>query len=331
MEEMTEIVSANLKEAQRRQKTWYDQTARERELEPGEEVLVLLPTSSNKLLAQWQGPYCVVRKVGKVNYEIDMPNKRKRRKVFHVNMFKKWYPPEATCFWTVEEVSESDEEESISTWKAECGVDPILTEQQKGQLLELFTVFEAVTDGRLGCTYACRHHIHTKHGSPVCQQPYHLPHVYKEAVEKEIELILKQGIIEPDSSEWASPIVIIKKKDDIIHLCVDYRRLNAMTQVDAYPMPRIDDILDQVGQARYITTLDLAKGYWQVPVAEEDHPKTAFITPRGLYQFKMMPFGLCGAPATFQRMMDQVIRGCTNFPVPTWMISLSSVQHGKTT
>ena len=82
MEEMTEIVSANLKEAQQRQKTWYDQTARERELEPGEKVLVLLPTSSNKLLAQWQGPHCVMRKVGKVNYEIDMPNKRKRRKVF---------------------------------------------------------------------------------------------------------------------------------------------------------------------------------------------------------------------------------------------------------
>ena len=98
--------------------------------------------------------------------------------------------------------------------------------------------------------------------------------------------------------------MIIKKKDDTIRLCVDYRRLNVMTQVDAYPMPRIDDILDQVGQARYITTLDLAKGYWQVPVAEEDHPKTAFITPRGLYQFKMMPFGLCRAPATFQRMMD---------------------------
>ena len=81
---------------------------------------MLLPTSSNKLLAQWQEPYCVVRKVRKVNYEIAMPNKRKRRKVFHVNMFKKWYPPEATCFWTVEaEVSESDEEESISTWKGD--------------------------------------------------------------------------------------------------------------------------------------------------------------------------------------------------------------------
>ena len=103
MEETTEIVSVNLKKAQQRQNTWQDQTARERELEPGEKVLVLLPTSSNKLLAQWQGPYCVVCKVGKANYEIDMPNKRKRRKLFHVNMFKKWYSPEATCFWTAQE------------------------------------------------------------------------------------------------------------------------------------------------------------------------------------------------------------------------------------
>ena len=137
--------------------------------------------------------------------------------------------------------------------------------------------------------------------------------MYKEAVEKEIEIMLKEGIVEPANSKWALPMVIIKKKDDTIRLCVDYQKLNAKTQVDAYPMPQIDDILDQVGQARYITTLDLAKGYWQVPVAEEGRPKTAFITPRGLYQFKRMTFGLCGAPATFQRMMDQVIRGMHKF------------------
>ena len=188
-----------------------------------------------------------------------------------------------------------------------------MTEQEKGQLLELLTVFEAITDGRLGRTSACQHHNHTKDGPPVRQQPYCLPHVYKEAVEKETELMLKQGIIEPASSVRALPIVIIKKKDDTIRLCVDYRRLKAMTQVDVYLMPRIDDMLDQVGRARYTTTLDLAKGYWQVPVAEEDRPKTAFITPRGLYQFKMMSFGLCGAPAMLQRMMDQVIRGMHKF------------------
>ena len=141
--------------------------------------------------------------------------------------------------------------------------------------------------------------------------------MYKEAVQKEIEIVMKEGIVEPANSEWVLPMVIIKKNDDTICLCVDYRKLNAMTQVDAYPIPRIDDILDQVGQA---TTLDLAKGYWQVPVAEEDRPETAFITPRGLYQFKRMLFGLCRAPTTFQRMMDQVIRGCTSLLVPTWMI-----------
>ena len=142
-------------------------------------------------------------------------------------MLKKWYPPEATSFWTAEEMaSEPDEEESIPTWKGECGVDPVintqLTEQQKGQLLELLTEFEVVMGGNLGQTSACQHHIHTKEGPPVRQQPYRLPHMYKEAVEKEIKTMLNEDIIEPASSEWASPIVIIRKKDDTIRLCVDY-------------------------------------------------------------------------------------------------------------
>ena len=114
------------------------------------------------------------------------------------------------------------------------------------------------------------------------QHPYRMPQVYQEAVEKEIEMMLKEGVIEPCISEWASPMVIMKKKDDTIRLYVDYRRLNSKTVMDAYPMPRVDDILDQVGQAKYITTLDLAKGYWQVPVAEDDQHKTVFITPKGL-------------------------------------------------
>ena len=108
-------------------------------------------------------------------------------------------------------------------------------------------------------------------------------------------------------------MVIIKKKDDTIRLCIGYKRLNAETVMDAYPMPRVDDTLDQVGQATYITTLDLAKGYWQVPAAEEDRHKTAFITTKGLYQFEMMPFGLYGAPATFHRITDEVIHGMSQF------------------
>ena len=113
---------------------------------------------------------------------------------------------------------------------------------------------------KCGRTALCQHHIRTKGGLPVWQRPYHMPHMYRDAVERELEMMLKEGVIKPSNSEWASPMVIIKKKDDTIRLCVDYRKLNAETALDAYPMPRVDDILDQVGQTKYITTLDLAKG-----------------------------------------------------------------------
>ena len=217
---MTNIVKDTVKEAQQKQKTWYNKTTKERELKPGEEALVLLPTSSYKLLTQWQGPYWVTCKMGKVDYEIDMPNKRNRRKVFHVKMLKKWHPPEATSFWTTEETLEPGKAESIPTCRGKYGVDPLIgphiTEQQKGQLLELLTEFEVVTGGSLDHTLACRHYICIKDGSPVRQQPYCLPHMYKKAIEKEVKMILKEGIIEVANSEWFSPIVIIKKKDNTI-------------------------------------------------------------------------------------------------------------------
>jgi len=110
-----------------------------------------------------------------------------------------------------------------------------LTESQKAQLMELLSDFSAVMSGQCGRTSACQHHIHTKRGLPVRQQPYRIPHVYRDSVDKEIEMMLKERIIEPSTSEWASPMVIIKKKDSTIRLCVDYRRLNVETCLDAYP------------------------------------------------------------------------------------------------
>ena len=104
-------------------------------------------------------------------------------------------------------------------------------------------------------------------------------------------------------------MVLVKKKDGSLRLCVDFRKLNSVSESDAYPMPRIDDLIDLLGKAKYISTLDLTRGYWQVPLAEDARHKTAFVTPSGLYHFNVMPFGLKGAPASFQCLMDNVIRG----------------------
>ena len=312
LEQMMNMATSNLEESQVQQKSWYDQRARDREFKPGDMVLLLLPTSSNKLLAQWQGPFRVEKRVGRVDYKIEMPHRRRKRQLFHVNLLKKWEPPGATSF-VAHEVDENDE---FPDWRGGNVSSPTFGDQlsssQKEELVKVLREFTDVLCAKPGQTNLVEHTIHAE-CKPIRQAAYRIPHAYREAVLKELQEMEESGIIEPSCSEWASPIVVAKKKDNSIRLCVDYRKLNAATPMDAYPMPRVDELLDKVGKATFVSTLDLARGYWQVPVAEKDRAKTAFITPNGLYQFCVMPFGLNGAPATFQRMMDIVIRGLESF------------------
>ncbi len=128
-------------------------------------------------------------------------------------------------------------------------------------------------------------------------------------MDTEVEKMLASGTIEEAEGPWASPVVLVKKKDGTMRFCVDYRRLNEATVKDAYPLPRIDDSLDTLAGSKWFSTMDLVSGYWQVAMAPEDREKTAFSTHRGLFQFTVMPFGLCNAPGTFERLMEVAMRG----------------------
>ncbi len=145
-------------------------------------------------------------------------------------------------------------------------------------------------------------------GEVARSRPYHLPEHRKNVVREELKAILDLGVIEESHCDWASPIVLVPKTDGSVRLCVDYRKVNAVSKFDAYPMPRVDELLDRLGAALFYSTLDLTKGYWQIPLSPLSKEKTAFTTPFGLHQFVTLPFGLFGAPATFQRLMDKVLR-----------------------
>ena len=127
------------------------------------------------------------------------------------------------------------------------------------------------------------------------------------------------GIIRPSRSPWAAGIVLTRKKAGSYRFNVDYRRLNDLTVPDAYPMPRIDEALAAMGGSRYFSGFDMTSGYWQVEMAEEDKPKTAFVTRDGLFEWNRMPFGLRNAPATYCRLMGKVLAGLTHTDCMVYM------------
>lgn len=167
---------------------------------------------------------------------------------------------------------------------------------------------------RLDITNAAQHFIPTINNVPVHMKQYRFPPIHRDEVETQVSELLRNDIIEHSNSPYNSPLWIVPKKSDSAgnkrwRMVIDYRLLNEKTIGDAYPLPNITDILDQLGSAKYFSVLDLASGFHQIPMAPEDAPKTAFSTPYGHYQFKRMPFGLKNAPATFQRLMDNVLSG----------------------
>lgn len=165
---------------------------------------------------------------------------------------------------------------------------------------------------KLSCTTAIRHRIKTKDDIPIHTKTYRYPNIHKAEVNRQIEEMIADGIIQHSISPWTSPIWIVPKKSDASgkekwRIVVDYRKLNEKTIDDRYPIPNIEEILDKLGRSMYFTTLDLKSGFHQIEVDKKDRPKTAFSTEKGHFEFIRMPFGLKNAPATFQRAMNNIL------------------------
>ena len=217
-----------------------------------------------------------------------MTNGRKENCIFHVNMLRGWKSPTAALF-LAQEVSETEEEDdSVVRWDdsgneaKQPNVNPILPTQQRSELEEILRQFYDVLSSHPGRTNVAECRIRVGAAAPIRLPPYRLPHAYQDIVKSELEE-MEDGIIERSTSEWAFLIVLVKKKDGSLRMCVDYRRLNTVSEADAYPMPHVNDMIDALGKAKFITTLDLTRGFWQVPVQEYSRPLTAFATPYGLF------------------------------------------------
>ncbi|UYV69577.1 hypothetical protein LAZ67_6004008, partial [Cordylochernes scorpioides] len=187
-----------------------------------------------------------------------------------------------------------------------------LSEEQQSQIFSILKRYDKIFDKNnesVKQTSLAKHKIETGNHQPIKHRPYRVSPTERQAIQTEVDKMLDAGIIRHSESPWSSPVILVKKKDGNWRFCVDYRRLNKVTKKDVYPLPRIDDTLDSLKGAKFYSSMDLRSGYWQIEVDEADREKTAFITPDGLYEFLVMPFGLCNAPATFERMMDKILKG----------------------
>ncbi len=335
-----ELAKENLGRAQKKNKRLYDRKVERRTYDPGDQVLVLLPMVESPFQAKFFGPCTVLRQVSELNHLISMPNKRKTTKVCHVNLLKPYHARVSDSTEQVAgcngnpillagvtsspslEVAALEEEESLldsgvlqprlknsEALSNICALLGHLDECQCEQLVDIIHSYSSLFSDTPSCTGLIEHDIDIGDSPPIKQRFYRMTPEKREILESEVTYMLTNGLAEPSSSAWASPCLLVKKPDASFRPCTDFRKVNAITKPDSYPLPRMEDCVDQVGAAKYVSKFDLLKGYWQVPLSKRAREICSFVTPSGLYSYTVMPFGLRNAPATFQRLMNEVVSG----------------------
>ena len=339
-----ELAQNNLRSTQNKMKARYDKSSKERQFEVGERVLAFLPVSGKPLQARYFGPYTVMKKVSDVNYIVNTPGRRKSQQLCHINMLKPYVERDSTVAHSIGLVASSEKEATIPLhvnneivdneavdpeihikydvkMLGSSGIqnsdilknldsklehlDPIQRQQLKGLILEYEHLFPDVPSR----TNKIFHDVEVGDSKPVKQHPYRMSPDKQKYLKKEVDYLLENDFIEPSKSAWASPCILVPKPDGSYRMCTDYRKVNNVTKTDSFPIPRIDDCIDKIGKAKYVTKFDLLKGFWQIPLTNRAKEISAFVTPDGLFQYKVMPFGMKNSPPTFQRLINQLIAG----------------------
>ena len=321
-------IEAKTKENQSR---GYDRKhkVKQRQFVKGELVLVHLPSRGKPLAGDWQGPYPILERVGKQTYLVSTPDKRIKKRQMHVNAIHRWTKQPGRDFAlsahhgaSLGEIMDCPPEPTElearldpgNYMMKDCtpnGSLPAIEHLSTPQQLDVTRIFNRhnLFHGPIGRLKGVQHDIEVGDHAPIRQHYYRCAPSRTETMKKEVEDMLKMGVIRPSRSQWASPLILVKKPNNEWRPCVDYRQVNQITKGESYPIPRLDDLIDQVGGAAFITTLDLSKGYWQIEMTTRAQEISAFCTPFGQFEFITMPFGLKQAPMTFQRAMNQLLSG----------------------
>ena len=300
-----------------------NKTSKLRELKVGDKVLVFLPETTNKLLLRWKGPFEVIKKHSKVNYVILIKGIAKS---FHINMMKKYEERaeqsnvlHTVAIGVIQEATDTVNDinvELVATKPQEgvghCQVNQGLTRAQRREVDELLQEFQSTLSDLPGKTDLEEHNIRLYTESPIYTRQYPLPIQSEDTMKEEVNNLLKLGIIERANSEYASPVVLVKKSGGGMRMCLDFRAINKETVPDREPIPNQEELFAKLSKARIFSRTDLSRGYHQIPLAKDSKKVTAFPTPLGLMQYKYMPFGLVNAPATFARMMRKLLDQCPN-------------------
>ena len=300
-------------------------------------MLILLPTDHNKLLMQWKGPFEVSSVIGLNDYKVKVKGKEE---VYHANLLKKYYEREettaegavaggvgASCVDdAVDCAAKADEAEGENVDFLELGgyvakesienveTGPNLTDEQRNEFLDLGKQFTNLFTEAPGATdlVHVQHHIKLTSDEPVRSRPYPVPYSIRELLRRDIVDMIKMGVIRESSSLYASPVVVVKEKDNTNRVCVDYQKLNKLTVFDPEPMPTAENLFQKLSGDKFYSKIDLSKGYWQITIPEEDIQKMALVSPGGSYEFLKMPFGMINSAATLKRAMKKLLENVAN-------------------